>query len=162
MVFSTCCLALSGGALATDYFDFASSVDDVSTFGLVVDKPCGISWNDIPWSSSFGSGVVTSGAAWVPAIQSGYHQHVYLGRQIDLPIGHGSGIVNISPGTVKLSDGRWEAGISQIRGQIRFGLQLRDNGNSPEDIPDQGFHHKHLLSQPHQKNKHHSHKRPRL
>lgn len=103
----------------------------MSTYGLVVDKPCGISWNDMSWSSSFGSGSLASGASWVSASESGGYQHVYLGRQIDLPIGHGSGIVNISPGTVKLSDGRWESGISQIRGQIRFGLQMRDNGNSP-------------------------------
>lgn len=83
------------------------------------------------WSSSFGSGTLASGASWLSASESGGYRHLYLGRQIDLPIGHGSGIVNISPGTVKLSDGRWESGITQIRGQIRFGLQLRDNGNSP-------------------------------
>ncbi len=100
-------------------------------YGLVVDKPCGISWNDIPWSSTFGSGSLASGAIWLSSFESGGYQHLYLGRQIDLPVGHGSGIVNISPGTIKLSDGRWETGISQIKGQIRFGLQLRDNGNSP-------------------------------
>lgn len=131
MVFSICCLALSGGTLAADYFSFVDSPSDVSTYGIVVDKSCGISWNDMSWSSSFGSGSLTSGASWLSASESGGYQHLYLGRQIDLPIGHGSGIVNISPGTVKLSDGRWENGLSQIRGQIRFGLQLRDNGNSP-------------------------------
>ena len=134
MVFSTCCLALSGGASAADYFIFVDSDDAVSTYGLVVDKPCGISWNDMSWSSSFGSGTLASGAAWLSASVSGGYQHLYLGRQIDLPIGHGSGIVNISPGTVKLSDGRWESGITQIRGQIRFGLQMRDNGNSPTGV----------------------------
>lgn len=130
MVFSTCCLALSGGASATEYFDFASSVDDVSTYGIVVDRPCGISWNDMPWSSSFGSGSLASGATYLSSSESGGYQHLYLGRQIDLPIGHKSGIVNISPGTIKLSDGRWEPGITQLKGQIRVGLQFRDNGNS--------------------------------
>lgn len=120
--------------MAVDYFSFVPSDDDVSSYGLVVDKNCGISWNDMPWSSSFGAGSLASGAAWLSAFESGGYQHLYLGRQIDLPIGHGSGIVNISPGTVKLSDGRWEAGISQIRGQIRFGLQLRDNGNTPSGV----------------------------
>lgn len=108
------------------YYDF----NDVSTRGLVVDKVCGISWDEMPWTSSFGAGSLSSGAVWFPASQSGGYQHLYLGRQIDLPVGHGSGIVNISPGTVKMSDGRWETGITQIKGQIRFGLQFRDNGNS--------------------------------
>lgn len=81
------------------------------------------------WSSSFGSGSIASGATYMSAEQSGGYQHLYLGRQIDLPIGHGSGIVNVSPGTVKLSDGRWENGITSIKGQINFGLFFRDNGN---------------------------------
>lgn len=130
MVFSTCCLALSGGASAADYFDFVASGDDASSYGLIVDKPCGISWEDMPWSSSFGSGSIASGATYMSAEQSGGYQRLYLGRQIDLPIGHGSGIVNISPGTVKLSDGRWENGITRIKGQINFGLQFRDNGDN--------------------------------
>ena len=84
----------------------------------------------MPWSSTFGSGSLSSGAAWFPASKSGDYQCLYLDRQIDLPIGHGSGIVNISPGVVKLSDGNWEAGITSVKGQINFALQFRDNGNN--------------------------------
>lgn len=84
----------------------------------------------MPWSSSFGSGTIASGATYLSSSESGGNQHLYLGRQIDLPIGHGKGIVNVSPGTIKLSDGRWENGITQLKGQIKVGLQFRDNGNS--------------------------------
>ena len=131
MAFFTCFLALSGCTLAADYFDFAVSDDDASTYGLIVDKSCWISWESMVWSSSFGSGSLASGASSLPATSSGGYQHFFLDRQIDLPVGHGSGIVNVSPGVVKLSDERWNAGITSVKGQIRFGLIFRDNGNDP-------------------------------
>ena len=120
MVFSICCLALSGGALAVD--------GGSSDYGLVVDKSAYVSWNDLQWSSSTGAGVMSSGVATLPSAGSNEFTPVWTGRQVDF-VGNASKHVNFELGTWTVTTDTWSEGISGVSGLFTFDLIFAGRGD---------------------------------
>ena len=121
MVCFICSGVLCGGASAVD--------DDVSTFGLIVDKSAYCSWNDINWSSSTDSGVMPSGVATLPSSNSSDYQQVWTGRQVDF-IGNDSKHVNFEMGTWTVATGTWTEGIASVSGLFTFEMIFAGTGGN--------------------------------
>lgn len=120
MVFSICCLALSGGALAVD--------DSSSSYGVIVDKSAHCSWNDIQWSSSTDAGVMSSGVVTIPSAGSSDYALAWTGRQVDF-VGNDSKHVNFEMGTWTVTTDTWTEGIAGVSGLFTFDLIFAGRGD---------------------------------
>lgn len=122
MVFFTCCLVLSGGALAVD------AGSDFSTYGLVVDKSAHVSWNNMNWSNATHAGVLSSGVETIPSAASDEHSYIWTGRQIDFTGWHDKSF-NIELGTWTVTTSTWIDGMSGVSGLFTFDLQFASRGD---------------------------------
>lgn len=120
MVFSTCCLVLSGGALAVD--------DSTSSYGVIVDKSAHCSWNDIQWTSSTDAGVMSSGVVTISSAGSSEYAMAWTGRQVDF-VGNDSKLVNFEFGTWTVTTDTWTEGIAGVSGLFTFDLIFAGRGD---------------------------------
>lgn len=124
MVFSTCCLALSGGVLAADVSD-----DGISSYGVIVDKSGTFSWPDMTWSSSTDAGVLTSGAKNFASSGTNQIQRAYTGKQIDF-VGTASRVINVQHGTWTYASPGWTEGIKRVSGLFTASLGYASRGDN--------------------------------
>lgn len=105
------------------------AADDVSTYGLIVDKSAHVSWNNIQWSSSTNAGVLTAGATNIPSANTSEYTFAWTGRQVDF-VGSASHTVNFKLGTWTVSTETWTEGISSVSGLFVFNLVLAGRGDN--------------------------------
>lgn len=124
MVFSICCLALSGGASATDVSD-----DGIAPYGVIVDKSGSFSWPDMNWSSSTDAGVLTSGAKNFASAGTNQIQRIYTGKQIEFG-GTASRTINVQHGTWTYVSPAWTEGIKRVSGLFTASLNYASRGDN--------------------------------